>query len=156
MMRRIDISETIKRIDFPEKIWKWLDFLGEIVATTQQGALFQERYFLADSPYKKFLLCSINNDLSTLNAIYILLRCELIHQASSHVRLFCESLITLQYMSMEPKLRSGLFWGYSDIEAYEIAASILDWESDSADASHVARLEKLNELEKKHFTQNDV
>lgn len=144
-MRRIDISETIKRIDFPEKIWEWLDFFGEIVATTQQEALFQERHFLADSPYKKFLLRSINKDLSTLNAIYILLRCELIHQASSHVRLFCESLITLQYISIEPESRSDLFWGYSDIEAFKIASSVLDWEGDSADALYVARLIKFKE-----------
>jgi len=140
-MRRTDLSETIKRIDFPEKIWEWLDFFGEIVATTQQEALFQERHFIADSPYKQFLRCSINKDLSTLDAIYILLRFEKIHQASSHIRLFCESLITLQYISIEPELRSDLFWGYSDIEAFKIASSILDWESDSADALYVNKLE---------------
>ena len=53
MMRRIDISETIKRIDFPEKIWDWLDFFGEIFATTQQEALIQERHLFSDSSYKK-------------------------------------------------------------------------------------------------------
>lgn len=68
-MARIDIPETIKRIDFPEKIWEWMDLLGDIVVITQQEAMHQERTFLADTPYKKFLLCSINKDLSTLNTI---------------------------------------------------------------------------------------
>ncbi|MGA7561809.1 MAG: DUF5677 domain-containing protein [Desulfobaccales bacterium] len=156
MMRRIDICETIKRIEFPEKIWEWLDFFGEIVATTQQEARIQERHFLADSPYKKLLVCSISKDLSTLNAIYILLRCELIHQAATHIRLLCESLIMLQYISMEPESRSDLFWGYSNIEAFEISSSILDWEGNSADPVHVARLKKFKEsiLEQYNITKN--
>ncbi|MBU0661771.1 hypothetical protein KKG22_06390, partial [Patescibacteria group bacterium] len=78
-MKRIDISETIKQVDFPEKIWEWLDLFGDVVATTQQEAIYKEQTFLADTPYKKLLLCAINKDLSTLNTIYILLRCELIH-----------------------------------------------------------------------------
>jgi len=102
--------------------------------------MYQERTFLADTPFKKILLCAINKDISTLKAIYILLRCELIHQASSHVRLLCESLIMLKYISMEPESRSDLFWGYADIEAYEIASSILEWESSIANPIHVERL----------------
>jgi len=73
------------------------------------------------------------------------LRCELIHQASSHIRLLCESLITLQYISMQPEFRADLFWGYFDIEAFEISSSILDWEGDSADPLHVARLKRFKE-----------
>lgn len=139
-MKRIDISETIKRVDFPEKIWEWLDLFGDVVATAQQEAIYQEQNFIADNPYKKFLLCAINKDLSTLNTIYILLRCELIHQASSHIRLLCESLITLQYVSMEPDLRADLFWGYADIETYKITSAILEWESGTANPIHVERL----------------
>jgi hypothetical protein len=119
-MPRIDISETIKMIDFPDKIWEWLDLFGDIITATQSEAIYQDRNFIADTPYKKFLLCNINKDLSTLNTIYFILRCELIHQASSHVRLYCESLITLKYVSLDPDKRADLFWGYSDIEAYEI------------------------------------
>ncbi|MBA4349459.1 MAG: hypothetical protein C0415_05665 [Thermodesulfovibrio sp.] len=144
-MGRIDIAETIKRIDFPEKVWEWLDLLGDIVARTQKEAMYQERSFLADTPFKKILLCAINKDLSTLNAIYILLRCELIHQASSHVRLLCESLITLKYISLKPESRSNLFWGYADIEAYEISSSILEWESSTANPLHVKRLHAFQE-----------
>jgi hypothetical protein len=77
-MPRIDICETISRIDFPEKVWEWLDLFGDILAETQREAMHQERTFLADTPFKKILLCTINKDLSTLNAIYILLRCVLI------------------------------------------------------------------------------
>ncbi len=141
-MGRIDISETIRQIDFPQKVWEWLDLLWDVVATTEREAMHQERHFIADTPFKRILLWAINRDLSTLKAIYILLRCELIHQASSHVRLLCESLITLQYISLNSESRSDLFWGYADIEAYEISSSILDWESNTADPLHVQRLMK--------------
>lgn len=140
-MSRVDLSETIRRIDFPEKVWEWLDLFGDVVSITQREAIYQDEIFIADTPFKKILLCSINKDLSTLNAIYILLRCELIHQASSHVRLFCESLISLKFISLDPEVRSNLFWGYSDIESYEISSSILEWESDRANPSHVERLQ---------------
>ncbi len=139
-MRRIDISETIKRIDFPKEIWEWLDLFGDVVATTQDEAIYQEKIFLADTPYKKLLQYSINKDLSTLNTIFLLLRCELVHQASSHIRLLCESLITLQYVSMEPDLYADLFWGYADIETYKIISAILEWENETANPIKVERL----------------
>ena len=85
-MPRIDISETIKIIDFPDKVWEWLDLFGDIIAATQSEAMYQDRSYIADTPYKKFLLCNINKDLSTLNTIYFILRCELIHQAASDQR----------------------------------------------------------------------
>lgn len=139
-MPRIDICETIRQIDFPEKVWEWIDLFGNIVGKTQREAMYQERTFLADTPFRKILLRTINKDLSTLNAIYILLRCELIHQASSSVRLLCESLITLKYISLESQSRSDLFWGYANIEAYEISSSLLEWESSKANPEHVERL----------------
>ncbi|GAI01246.1 unnamed protein product, partial [marine sediment metagenome] len=57
----------------------------------------------------------------------------------------CESMITLQYISLDFESRSNLFWGYADIEAYEISSSILDWESSTADPLHVERLMKFKE-----------
>ncbi len=134
---RIDICETIRRIDFPAEVWEWLDFFGNVVGITQREAMYQERTFLADTPFKKILLCAINKDLSTLNTIYILLRCELIHQASSHVRLLCESLITLKYISLESASRSAEFWDYADIEAYGISSSLLEWDGSTANPKHV-------------------
>lgn len=142
-MPRIDISETIKLIDFPKEIWEWLDLFGDVVAATQSEAMHQDKGFVADTPFKKILLCAINKDISTLNAIYLILRCELIHQASSHVRLFCESLITLKYISLDQNVRSDLFWGYSDIEAYKITSTILEWEKDKAKEVHVKKVEDL-------------
>lgn len=140
-MGRIDLSETIKRVDFPENIWEWLDFLGEVLVATQQEAMYQEKRFMADTPYKKYLQHTINKDLSILNSIYILLRCEMIHQASSNVRLFCESLITMKYISLDPDARSDLFWGYSDIESYEISSSLIEWEKSKAKTQHVKKIE---------------
>jgi len=144
-------------IDFPDEIWEWLDLFGDIVAATQSEASRQDESFIADTPYKKFLLCNINKDISTLNTIYLILRCELIHQAASHVRLFCESLITLKYVSLDPDERSDLFWGYSDIEAYRITQAILDLEKDQAEEVHVKRLAALIEtLEQKYESANQT
>jgi hypothetical protein len=142
---RIDISETIRRIDFSETVWEWLDLFDDIVVKTHTEATYQDQTFLADTPFKKILLCSINKDLSSLFAIYFLLRCELIHQASSHIRLLCESLITMKYISLDPESRSNLFWGYADIEAYKISSSILQWERQTANPFHVDRLQTVKD-----------
>lgn len=136
-MRRIDIAQTIGQIDFSNEVREWLDLFGDIVGITQEEAMHQEGTFLADTPFRKILLCSLNKDLSTLNAIYILLRCELIHQASFHARLLCESLIIMKYISLDPESRSDLFWGYADIEAFNISSSLLDWEGWTANPKHV-------------------
>ena len=150
-MPRIDIAETIKLIDFPENVWEWLDLLGDVILATQAEAKCQEQSFIADNLYKKFLVCNVNKDLSTFNAIYFILRCELIHQASSHVRLFCESLITLKFISLDPQIRSEQFWGYSDIEAYKIAQAFLDLEKEKAKEVHVKKMETLfNTLREKY------
>lgn len=61
------------------------------------------------------------------------------------MRLLCESLITLKYISLKSKSRSDLFWGYADIEAYEISSSILGWESSTANPVHVKRLRAFQE-----------
>ena len=150
-MPRIDISETIEMIDFPKEIWEWLDLFGDIVGATQSEAIYQDKGFVADTPFKKILLCTINKDISTLNTIYIILRCELIHQASSFVRLFCESLITLKYISLDHIVRSDLFWGYSDIEAYKITSSILELEKYKAKEVHVKKVEDLFQTAKEKY-----
>jgi len=53
-MPRIDISETIKLINFPDKIWEWLDLLGDILTATQAEAIYQDQTFIADTPLKRF------------------------------------------------------------------------------------------------------
>ena len=74
-MNRIDIMKTIEQIDFGPETWEWLDLRGTIVGESQREAMIQEKGFRADTPYKKYLLCTINKDLQTINAIYFLLRC---------------------------------------------------------------------------------
>jgi hypothetical protein len=56
------------------------------------------------------------------------------------VRLLCESLITLKYISLDAESRSALFWGYADIEAYGISSSLLEWEGATAHPRHVEKV----------------
>ena len=150
-MNRIDIAKTIELIDFGTETWEWIDLWGTIVAETQREAMIQEKKHIADTPYKKYVLCVVNKDLQTLAAIYLLLRCEIIHQAASHVRLLCESLITTKYVSKDPGPRSDQFWGYLDIESYQITESLLEWESTTANPAYVEKLERFKESIKESY-----
>ena len=155
-MKRIDITKTIENIDFGPETWEWLDLLGVIAGATQQEARRQEKLFIADTPYKKFLLCTIHKDIQTIGALYLLLRCEMIHQVASHVRLLCEGLITLQYVSLDPESRASQFWGYMDIEAYRIAESVIELEGSTADPSHLEGLKKFKESIKEAYEKKKV
>lgn len=139
-MPRIDLSATSERIEFPEDVWTWLDLLGDVVAVTQREALAHEDY-VADTPHKLLLLRSVNRDLSTLNAVYVLLRFELIHQAASHVRLLCEALITICHISRDPTVRVPLFLDYATIDEFRILSALLGWERETAKPGPVAALE---------------
>src|SRR3989344_147604 len=103
-MPRIDLAAAIKRIEFSEEVWAWLDLLGDVVVDTQNEALDHETDIL-DTPYKRLLLRSVNRDLATLKTVYALLRFEFIHQAAAHVRLLCEALITISHISRNPTVR---------------------------------------------------
>ncbi|WP_319405784.1 DUF5677 domain-containing protein [uncultured Desulfosarcina sp.] len=144
-MNRIDLIKTIEQIDFGSETWEWLDLMETIAGELQKEAMIQEKGFRADTPYKKYLLCAINKDLQTINATYFLLRCEMIHQAASHVRLFCESLITMRYVAMERESRAAQFWGYMGIEAYKVTEALLELESPTANPEHVLRMVKFKE-----------
>lgn len=139
-MPNIDLPETIKRITFSDEIWEWLDLLGDAVFMTMKETMLHED-FRRDTPYKELLVRAANKDLSTLDAIYILLRCELIHQASAQLRLFCEGLITLRYIAQDPDSRADQFSAYADIDAYERADALLEFERNGADPQHVIRVE---------------
>jgi hypothetical protein len=139
-MPRIDLSATAHRIGFPDDVWAWLELLGEVVAATQSEALAHEDY-IADTPHKLLLVSSVNRDLSTLNAVYILLRFELIHQAAAHVRLFCEALITTSYISRDPEGRVPLFLDYATIDEFRILSALLQWERETAKPGPVSALE---------------
>lgn len=144
-VNRIDTIKTIEQIDFGPEAWEWLDLMGTIAGESQKEAMIQEKGFRADTPYKKYLLCAINKDLQTINATYFLLRCEMIHQAASHVRLFCESLITMRYVAIERERRAVQFWDYMEIEAYKVTEALLEWESPTANPEHVRRMVKFKE-----------
>ncbi len=149
-MASIDLSATIERIDFPGEVWAWLDLLGDLVVDAREEAVSHET-FMADTPYKQLLVRSVNRDLTTLNAIYILLRCECIHQAAAHVRLFCEALITFSYIARDPAVRVPLFIDYATIDEYEVASALLAWERETAKPRPVAALvERQKELQIKY------
>jgi hypothetical protein len=97
------------------------------------------------------LVRAIQRDISSLNAIYILLRSELIHQAAAHVRLFCESLITLRYVALDLSNRVPQFLDYAEVERYKLAKSNLRWEAERAKPEHVKEMQKLvPELEREY------
>ena len=135
-MTRIDIEKTIARVDFPPEIWAWLDLVGEMIAVTQEEALERERTFEATTPYQHLLRRFINREIGSLNAIYTLLRMELVYQAAAHIRLFCENVITLRYILLDPDERSKAFLDYAAIDAYKIGAAYLQWESQTANPQH--------------------
>ena len=139
-MARIDLAATIEQVDFPEGVWAWLDLLGDVVVTTEAEAVDHEG-FLADTPYKQLLVRSVHKDISTLGAIYTLLRCEFIHQAAGHTRLFCESLITASYISVDPGSRVSLFLDYATIDEFRIISALLDWERSTIRPEIIAPLE---------------
>lgn len=150
-MARIDLEKTIARVEFPPEIWAWLDLVGEMIAVTQEEALERERTFEATKPYHHLLRRFINREIGNLSAIYALLRMELVYQAAAHIRLFCENVITLRYIILDPDERSTAFLDYATLDAYKIGTTYLQWESQTANPQHVEamRLQQV-ELEKRY------
>jgi hypothetical protein len=140
---RIDVAKTIETINFPDEVWEWLDLFGEVLGITQRQFMLLDGFFLADTPYKQLLVRAIQRDISSLNAIYLLLRCEWIHQAAAHARLFCESLITLRYLARDKDSRVPQFLDYAYVENYRVAQSMLEQERGRAKPVHVQRLEAI-------------
>src|SRR4051794_36150535 len=110
-MPRVDMAATFEQVTYSTEVWRWLDLLGDVIASSQIEAANHEA-FLADDDYKKLVVRCINRDLSTYMAVYVLLRAELIHQAAAHVRLAGEALITLNYITQDPASRVQAFLGY--------------------------------------------
>ena len=137
---RIDVAKTIDLVTFPPEAWSWIDLLGDVLILTQQEVLVHEG-FVADTPYKQLLVRAIHRDLSSLNAIYMLVRLEMLHQASALVRMLTESVITLRYIAKDLDNRVSQFLGYFDVEVYEIALSTLERERATAKPGHVTKME---------------
>jgi uncharacterized protein DUF5677 len=151
-MPRIDLPETFRRITFTEEIWEWLDLLGDVVMATKNEANLHED-FRRDTPYKSVLLQATAKDLGYLDAIYLLLRFELIHQASAHVRLLCEGLITLSYIAKAPAVRAEQFLAYADIEAYELASALIEFDKNRANPKAVVGVEAFCRTLKSKYDQ---
>ncbi len=149
-MTRIDLEKTIARLEFPPEIWAWLDLVGEMLAVTQEEALDSERTFAAKTAFQHLLRRFINREISSLNAIYALMRMEQVYQAAAHIRLFCENVITLRYIILDRNERTKAFLDYAAVDAYKIAKAYLQWESQTAKPQHVEamRLQQV-ELEKR-------
>ena len=149
-MTRIDLEKTIARVEFPPEIWAWLDLVGEMIAVTQEEALERERTFEAKTPYQHLLRRFINREIGSLDAIYALMRMELVYQAAAHIRLFCENVITLRYILLNPEERSKAFLDYAAIDGYNIATAYLEWESQTAKPQHLEAMKlQQKELEKR-------
>lgn len=143
----IDLAGTVESVTFPPEVWEWLDLLGYEILFVQVEATSHEGY-LADTDYKRLLVRAINRDISSVVAIYTLLRLELIHQAAGQVRLFCESVITLRYIANDIPNRLSLFLNYAHIEAFEIIKSALEAERHLATPNRLHAFERVRtELE---------
>ena len=129
-------------VTFPPDVWEWLDLLGDVLIGTQREAMAHDD-LPGDTPYKQLLVCAINRDMSSLGAIYVLLRLEHIHQAASQIRLFCESLITLRYIAQDVATRAPQFLDYANVERYEVAEATLAWEAMRARPAHVDQVRAL-------------
>jgi len=139
---RIDVTKTIEQVSFAPEVVSWINLLGDVLILTQEQAMLRDDAgFLADTPFKELLVRAINRDISSINAIYMLLRCEWIHQAAAHVRLLCESIITLRYIAKDPGIRVPQFLGYEHVEVYEIAKMMLEHERNRAKSVHVRQME---------------
>jgi len=146
-VRRVDIAATLNGITFSDEIWAWLDLLGDVIRVPDNEASRQDAAFTADTHYKRVLVAGVHGQISSLKAVYLLLRAEFGHQAAGQVRLCCEGLISLRFISRSPQERAQLFLDYAYIEAYEAINALLEWERTTAGATRVAALEaKLEKL----------
>lgn len=152
-MARIDLRATIERVDFPEAIWDWLDLLGDMVAAIQAEGLKREggTTVVADDPFRRLLIAGFNRMDRILGAIYILLRCEYIDLAASQVRILCETLITLTFVSRDRAALAPRFWSYYTIEAFETAAAMVELEQHRARPEHVRSMQAWLETQRADY-----
>lgn len=140
-MGRIDIAATLASIDLPAEVWEQLDLLGEIIRVTDEQFTRLDQRHLITTMEEGLVVAIVHQQISALKGVYLLLRAELAHQAASQVRLFCEGLITLRYVTLDPGERVRRFLEYSHIEAYEATAALLLWDQAGAQEEHVRRMQ---------------
>ncbi len=145
-MPHLNLAATIAQIDFSPDIWEWIDLLEGVLLVQQEASLAADnKGFRADTDYKKVLVAGLHNARNAVDAIYLLLRFELVHQAAAQVRLFCEGLITLHYISIDAEARARQYWEYAYVEAFEKAEILLHWESATARSEDVEHLKQLRD-----------
>ena len=145
---RIDIPSTIERIDFSAPVWEWIDLLGELLAITQEEAIKRDS-FIAEDDFDKLMLAGINRQLRILNSIYVLIRFDYLDLAAAQVRMLCESLIVLSFVSKDKERYAKQFWDYYAIESFELGRALVDLEEDRANDQHIRAMEEW--LEKQKF-----
>lgn len=138
--RRPDIGATIDAVTFSPHVWEWLDVLGDVVGVTQFEARRQDLLFKPMTDADKLLVNLMRKTIDDFSAIYVLLRLEQVHQAAAHVRLCCEGIITLRYVSQDLATRAAAFRAFSAVEKHRELTTLLEWEADGADPKHVAAL----------------
>lgn len=152
-MAQLDIHAMIDQVHYPLPVLEYLGLFGDLLVATQAVVKPCDQNFVAHTDHQKLLVLSINRDITSLISIYILMRCELLHQAAAHVRLFCESLITQRYIAKDVTNRVPRFLNYADVERYEIARAALDWEEERACTAHAVKVrELLDSLKTKYET----
>lgn len=143
MPRRIDLEATLALLEYPQITWDRLDLLGEVIAITDQQARHLDQWRPVDTADTALLVAVGHQQISSLTGIYVLIRTQLVHQAASHVRLFCEGLITLRYLTLSPHDRVPSYRDFSHIEAYNATLALLTWQKDGARQGHVREMEAL-------------
>ena len=154
-MARIDSEALIANVDVPPSTGEWLDLFGDAIVATQNAGLPHEATHVADTPYKRFMVHSVNRDLEAMVAIHLLLRCRFTHQAAAQTRLLCEGLITWRFIAQEPDRRARQFEEYSIIELHRIAEAIVQSETSHAkpNPTHVAQVRALLDESKARFAK---
>ncbi len=147
-MTRINLGATAERIQFSDEIWTWMELLEDVLQVQQEAHLLADsKVFRTDTDYSRVLVAGLHNARQALHAVYLLLRFELVNQAAAQVRLLCEGLITLEYISAHPQSRAKQYWEYSYIEAFERAHALIKWEGKSAAPEHLRALtDRMNAL----------
>ena len=150
-MRRVDFAATLAGIDLPDEIWNWLDLLGTVIRDTDIEARLREKSFVPDTPFRSVLQGGVQSHLSGLQAVYALLRMELVSQAAGQARLLCEGVITLRYISEVPDERAATFLEYAAIEAYEAADGLIEWDAATGDPEPVAAVAALRDSHRPRY-----
>jgi hypothetical protein len=98
--------------------------------------------YVVDDQFRRLMVSGVNRMIGSLTAIYTLLRCELIDIAAAQVRVFCEALITLEFVARDPQTLAPQFWDYYTIESFETVTAMVELERGRARPEHIRAMEE--------------